>query len=263
VDIYNPLREFLGKVLKWIIFCVSWIYYLPTLISPFWAISGIILWMFIPVGIVGMFYIFLGFEEYHPIYWVPWLRLYIPWIPIIMYPSTRWLIDMRVYAPNEWEPYLNVFRSSLILLGMFLFVVGFVQILIAKKRNEGLVTKGLYSRIRHPQYLGIVISTFGLLLFALRPADFISWATLMFLYLLLAESEEKHLEKIFGEEYRKYKNETPFILPFLRLKLFEGVIKALPKDEWKRKGIFFLIYVLVLTVLLLILKTVARPIPFY
>lgn len=82
----------------------------------------------------------------------------------------------------------------LIVFGAALALAGFIQILRAR-RSGRLVTQGLYSIVRHPQHLGIIISTLGGAMSNLRPIDFSAWFTVMFLYLVLAGREEKGLEK--------------------------------------------------------------------
>ncbi len=75
-----------------------------------------------------------------------------------------------------------------------------------------LVTKGLYSACRHPYYagLGFLIMGVGVVLE--------SWALLGVLLLWLAVSiraaiqEERDLERIYGEEWKRYAEQVPFFL---------------------------------------------------
>ena len=85
------------------------------------------------------------------------------------------------------------------------------------KTTEGqeLVTEGLYSRVRHPFYLSILILFLGVAI--------ISWNLYGLLFLILTvialiiriRKEEIELIAKFGEEYKKYKKETPMIIPKL------------------------------------------------
>ena len=214
--------------------------------------------MFLPLGAVQMFRIFLGLEPYHYIKgWTPWLRFYIPWIPLITCPQTRWLVNSRIYLPShEWEMVLEWIGAFLIFFGIALFIAGLVQIVAAKIRGIGLVNKGLYAWVRHPQYLGIMIWIFGDVLYGLRPADFVLWTTLVFLYLLLAESEERTLVREYREEYLVYKKQVPFILPLIPSKSFRWFDKLSQEKMWRKVIIYFGFYILIVTLLLPILYAV-------
>lgn len=110
----------------------------------------------------------------------------------------------------------NLLLTSLIaaivsIIGMSLIVLGWRG--IYKSRNN-LVTSGIYSYIRHPQYLGILMIT-SIWMFAWPTLlTFIMWPVLVYVYYKLAKREEKDVEKKFGKEYEKYKNKVPMFLPF-------------------------------------------------
>ena len=256
------LKRFFKKISTWLVIVVSWFISLPTLISPLWTVSGFILHMFLPLGAVQMFREFLGLEPYHIKGWTLWLRFYIPWIPLITFPVTRWLVDSRIYLPShEWEMVLEWIGAFLIFFGIALLIAGLVQIAVAKIRGTGLVKKGLYAWVRHPQYLGIIIWIFGDVLYGLRPVDFVLWTTLVFLYLFLAESEERTLVKEYGEKYLVYKKQAPFILPFMPSKSLGWFNKLSQQKMWRKATIYLGVYILIVTVLLLFLKAVTTPLP--
>lgn len=257
------LKRIFKKTSTWLVIGASWFISLPTLISPLWTISGFLLRMFLPLGAVQMFRVFLGLEPYHIRGWDPWLRFYIPWIPLITCPETLWLVDSRIYLPShEWEMVLEWIGAFLIFFGITLLIAGLVQIVVAKIRGTGLVKKGLYAWVRHPQYLGIIIWIFGDVLYGLRPIDFILWTTLAFLYLLLAESEERTLVKEYGEEYLVYQKQVPFILPFMPSKPLAWFNKLSQEKGWRKVTIYFGIYLLTVTLLLLFLKAVTPPLSY-
>ncbi|UCG10165.1 MAG: isoprenylcysteine carboxylmethyltransferase family protein [Dehalococcoidia bacterium] len=80
-----------------------------------------------------------------------------------------------------------------------------------------LVTGGIYSRVRNPMVLGWIIMLIGVglllnsisLIFILTPL----FMLLNFVY--LKTIEEKEMEKKFGEEYLKYKQNVPMFFPRL------------------------------------------------
>ena len=107
----------------------------------------------------------------------------------------------------------------MVVVGLGVFVVGAGQIYWAKIRRSGLVTRGLYRFVRHPQYIALTLFGFGLLLAWGRAIMFIAFFLMMFLYYYLTKSEERTCVRLFGDAYRAYRERTSFIFPgdrFLR-----------------------------------------------
>lgn len=75
--------------------------------------------------------------------------------------------------------------------------------------DKKLVTRGLYSKIRHPSYTGEIIAFLGLaLVFQHIPSSLFIFIfpTIAFVYRAIVE--EKKLIEEFGEEYLEYKKRT-------------------------------------------------------
>jgi protein-S-isoprenylcysteine O-methyltransferase Ste14 len=100
---------------------------------------------------------------------------------------------------------------SLLQTGAFQFV-GLSQALGLETR-ERLNTKGLYRFMRHPLY------TFSLLVLWLTPEmsrnSLLLFAALTIYIIIGAQFEERKLEKLFGDTYRRYKLRTSFMIPFI------------------------------------------------
>jgi len=197
--------------------------------------------------------------------WVPqWVFriLYVSWIPLTLIPGADWLTEF-LDLPEIWTNFylpilLSIFSPLFTFGGFFFFVASMIQLIISKLRGTGLIKTGFYRIVRHPQYLGIFVWSFGHILYALpfhlRPADLIAWVTLVFIYILLAKSEEKSLERKFGEAYRDYKNNVPFMIPFIPMrirKVFSEKIAFLtPKKEWKKSALTVSIYILIVSLII-------------
>lgn len=97
--------------------------------------------------------------------------------------------------------------SIMILAGLALIIMGWRKI---HKATE-LVTEGIYRYSRHPQYLGILLITSGFIIQWPTILTVIMWPVLVIMYIRLAKKEEKEMEEKFGEEFRKYKNETAML----------------------------------------------------
>jgi protein-S-isoprenylcysteine O-methyltransferase Ste14 len=130
-------------------------------------------------------------------------------------PQTRWLL--RGVLPSSDT--LAVFGFLLFLSGIAIFVVALIQLL----RGKNLVTSGLYSVVRHPQYLGIILATLGLTLSestlgsGTRLISLIAWTLLIVAYVWLAYREESSLQEKYGTEFLAYKKKVPFILPLIKV----------------------------------------------
>lgn len=75
---------------------------------------------------------------------------------------------------------------------------------LAGRDPGGLITEGIYSRTRNPQYLGNVLLAVGSAAAARSAATAALGATIFASYSWYLPAEEAHLERIFGNRYRAY-----------------------------------------------------------
>lgn len=80
--------------------------------------------------------------------------------------------------------------------------------------NGTLVTSGIYSKIRHPQYLGMFIFSFGLLIQWTTLLGLIMFPILTYAYYRLALKEERAVAAEFGQKYYKYASAVPRFFPW-------------------------------------------------
>lgn len=84
-------------------------------------------------------------------------------------------------------------------------------------RANMIITSGVYSVVRHPQYLG------GLLAHVVITFLFSAWFSLLstpmmvLLVFLISKKEEKELSKEFGKEFQNYAEVVPMFLPRLNI----------------------------------------------
>lgn len=82
-----------------------------------------------------------------------------------------------------------------------------------------LITSGPYKYCRNPMALGTLLFYLGLaFILKLTSMVFLTLLVLIFLFLFIKLWEEKELEARFGEEYRKYRRMTPFLIPRIWLR---------------------------------------------
>ena len=80
-------------------------------------------------------------------------------------------------------------------------------------KKKGIAATGPYKWIRHPQYLGIILSSLAIPLYSARVAGILSWSLFAFVLLIISTIEEKKLISYFGDDYLVYMAKTGFLLP--------------------------------------------------
>lgn len=114
-----------------------------------------------------------------------------------------------------------IFPASTIIIvaGILLIVFGWRQIYKARRQKESkLVTTGIYKYVRHPQYIGFLLLTLGMLLEWPTIFTVLLWPVLVVVYWRLAKEEDKEIEERFGKEFQEYKRRVPGFIPHLRAK---------------------------------------------
>ncbi|NIQ98557.1 MAG: hypothetical protein GWN87_33785, partial [Desulfuromonadales bacterium] len=70
--------------------------------------------------------------------------------------------------------------QALFVVGLVLFLAAAVPLYYGRLTGKGVVTGGPYARIRHPQYLFLALSGFGLLLYWPRFIVLIFYVVMLF-----------------------------------------------------------------------------------
>jgi protein-S-isoprenylcysteine O-methyltransferase Ste14 len=122
---------------------------------------------------------------------------------------------------------LFIFNYSTVVAGLFssplllipaLFFICFGLYLITKSHKAifgkttdkpTLINEGVYSWVRHPMYLGILLLCLGFFFMSLSLLSLGILIVLFILYDKMAAYEEKDLVKILGNDYSKYQNQVP------------------------------------------------------
>jgi protein-S-isoprenylcysteine O-methyltransferase Ste14 len=143
---------------------------------------------------------------------------------------TRWLtaffLPHMVVPPNEVLTIVRILGSVFFVGGMLIFLVCAAQVYIGKLLKTGVATKGLYTIIRHPQYLGLGLAALGLAIMWPRFLTLTLFAIMLFLYYLLAKDEERRMTNRFGESYIAYMSRTGMFLPRVIEKALAGNLKT-------------------------------------
>lgn len=133
------------------------------------------------------------------------------------HPETRWLsaffLPHMVLPGDGFLVFVRVIGSILFVSGMVIFLACAVQIYAAKFLRKGAVLSGLYSTIRHPQYLGLGIAGLGLSILWPRFLTAALWLVMAIVYYLLAKDEERRMLNAHSETYQLYMKKTGMFLP--------------------------------------------------
>lgn len=146
-------------------------------------------------------------------------------------PVTRWLtaffLPHMIAPPNRVLGLIRVLGSLFFVGGMAIFFIGAIQVYMGKLLKRGVATRGFYTIIRHPQYLGLGMAALGLAIMWPRFLTLVLFAVMLFLYYLLARDEEHRMITRFGESYLTYRNRTGMFFPRSLEKALTGKKKLL------------------------------------
>jgi protein-S-isoprenylcysteine O-methyltransferase Ste14 len=80
-------------------------------------------------------------------------------------------------------------------------------------RVDRVVTSGVYSRVRHPQYLGAILSHIGASFLLSGYFSLLVSPLVIVINYILCWKEERELVREFGEEYQRYRESVPMLIP--------------------------------------------------
>jgi protein-S-isoprenylcysteine O-methyltransferase Ste14 len=153
------------------------------------------------------------------------------YLPILLRFAAAGDERFSIYVLTAVPFYYGVVVGQVVsIVGLAIFFVAASQWIWLHHKKAGLFTKGLYSKVRHPQFLGIIVITLGLTIKVLEsgingyvlprmPSMTFGWQPLLAMwflqvlgYITIAWYEERQLSKKFSE-YKNYKQKVSFMFP--------------------------------------------------
>lgn len=122
------------------------------------------------------------------------------------------LLFIHNYAGKEFG-LLEFFVLLVGLTSYILWIIGRIQLgkyFSARPMAKGLVTKGLYSKIRNPIYVFSSLSILGAILPSRSLLQYFLFIILLIVQTVRSRKEEKVLRKKFGKKYLQYRSRTWF-----------------------------------------------------
>jgi HEAT repeat protein/protein-S-isoprenylcysteine O-methyltransferase Ste14 len=183
--------------------------------------------------------------------------LNLAWLPVLDVSFDIGRLGDIVYLP--YDLLLALFRGwgvdihrPLVLLtiggGLLLFVLGTLAWFVARQRGKSVADLWIYRLSRHPQYLGWIVWSYGMLLALKRvrypkrswgiPAS-LPWLLSAMVIVGVALFEERKMKRLAGDVYDDFREKTSFLVPlprFLR-RIFSAPSRLLfGKSVPERKG---------------------------
>lgn len=138
--------------------------------------------------------------------------LLLPWLAASIALSC---IKIGVFGYTSEQNNIVMIAGIVLMAVGLIFYFSTVRILMAGLKETKLQTKGPYSLCQNPLYAAIILLIIPALSLLLN-----SWLVLTsslagyIMFRIFIGSEYSELEKFFGEEYLKYKKDTPEFFPF-------------------------------------------------
>jgi len=147
---------------------------------------------------------------------------YLPYMALV-YPF--WVVDVDIREILAWIA---------IGAGLFMFILGIITWFYGKTQKKKTVDFWIYRYSRHPQYLGFIIWSYGVMLFAARqpvpmggsnPGAGLPWLLTSLVIIWIALAEENGMRKDDSERYLQYTARAPFMFPVPK---FVSAVVTLP-----------------------------------
>ena len=142
-------------------------------------------------------------------------------IPLTIYFSSKYfstspvdVVSVNSYTVNFFG--VDIAMTKAMIYGIFVMLIGTLMIIIGwitLYKNIGrkiIVTNGIYSYFRHPQYVGFILIILGWLIGWPTLLTVIFGPLLIVMYIHVCVTEEKELSRLY--QYQKYKLQTPFLI---------------------------------------------------
>jgi protein-S-isoprenylcysteine O-methyltransferase Ste14 len=157
-------------------------------------------------GLVTAFFVSLFIEMYG--------------IPLTMFFASEYFSGPAVELPGTIYEFnflgVHIEMTVAMIYGTILMVLGTIIILIAwvtlykNVKENGLVTTGIYSYSRHPQYFGFILIVLGWVVGWPTILTMIFAPILIFMYIRVSKIEDRELEVEDDGDYETYKSTVPF-----------------------------------------------------
>jgi protein-S-isoprenylcysteine O-methyltransferase Ste14 len=138
---------------------------------------------------------------------IMWINYGLLFVTVIFFRNCRFPVQWLVGVATG---------GSLVLVSVALMILAHEELPKEHGQPERLsmlATNGVYSRIRHPVYLAVMLINLGLSLLFANYLMLILSILLVPAWYMVSKREEKLLIEKFGERYLEYLKQTPMFVP--------------------------------------------------
>ncbi|MEM4561857.1 MAG: DUF1295 domain-containing protein [Desulfurococcaceae archaeon] len=144
------------------------------------------------------------------------------WLPLLELSPSTLKLGCIAYLPFSIIPQAPLIGLVITFIGLFVFLLGVTTWLYGRFKGYEIVDFWIYRYSRHPQYLGFILWSLGLLVFvsnkvyvrgAFTTPPALIWLTSTMLVVGIALTEEIEMRRKHGEKYEEYCRKTPFMIP--------------------------------------------------
>jgi protein-S-isoprenylcysteine O-methyltransferase Ste14 len=128
------------------------------------------------------------------------------------------IVFIILFSSYSWKtnPYVNIAIDLVAFILILICAFGRLWALayISGHKTKDLITEGPYSLVRNPLYLFSLIGAIGV---GIASKNILVCALILVIFALyypfVIKAEEEHLHEVHGEEFQKYKKNTPMFIP--------------------------------------------------
>lgn len=200
--------------------------------------------LFLPVfGQFALTMFFLGGLGFLRLIWLPFLDVSFNVLrlgDIVNLPYKILLYFYSLIGLNRWINLSYVITG----IGLLIFFLGTLTWFYARIQKKGVTDFWIYQLSRHPQYLGWIIWSYGIV-YLPQPrikimfdiSNSLPWLLSTMVIIGVAMLEELKMRRIQGEAYESYCRRTSFLLPLPRIvsKIFSAPLRFIFKKEYPER----------------------------
>lgn len=130
-----------------------------------------------------------------------------------------WILDSFVFKYSTFlnediKWYILVIPGVIIVvIAQYITISGIKTVFGEVREPPQVITKGVFSIVRHPVYFGSLMTILGIVLTTLSLFSLIIWIIAVIFYYYVSRHEEKLLLAKFGKEYEDYMKKVPMLFP--------------------------------------------------
>jgi len=188
-------------------------------VDSHWAmrLDGLLWWL-----MLGVWFALWTRSKKDKLHELPWQRV-LHVVPVIfgfwlLFGSlTPWVfLNVLFPPPNALLPWIGLSVTALgvgiAIWARFSLGANWSSVVTLKKDHE-LIRAGLYRRIRHPIYTGILVAAFGTALIRCQLRGWIGVAVVFLSFYIKARREESFLRQEFGAGFEEHARNTGMFFP--------------------------------------------------